>query len=724
MRKLAFPVVLLALGALAQAPAKPAPKPAAPQAPVVAAPKPWNKIVFPKLGDIRLPEVQRYTLPNGMKLFLVEDHRLPLIDGRAIIRTGARWVPADKAGLAGIFGSAQRTGGTKTRSGDQLDEMLEAIAASVETSVGMSSASAAFSAQRGDEDKVLEIFADVLMNPEFRQDKIELAKVTAKTEISRRNDDFQDVARREFRKLVYGPTSPYARHAEYWTIDEISRDDLLAFHRRYYHPNNILLGVWGDFRAAEMKARIERAFANWKPAPRLDLPPVPQVDPGSRSGLFLARKEDVNQTSVRLGHVGGRISDPEYFEVTVLAQILCAGDFSSRVTRKIRSEMGLAYSAGGDWSASYDYSGVFVVGVDTKSETTAKAIEETVKLIREIREKEVSDEELRIAKESLLNSFVFNFQNTGQILERIMTYEYYQYPPDFLDKYRAGIEKVTKADVLRAAQRHLQPAHLAILAVGKDKDFDKPLDKLAGYGPFATVDIAIPDKKPAPPGSPAPSAPAAAVERGRQVLARAIQAAGGAERIRAVRDVEFRAKATLYAPQGELGLDIRDITVLPSTTRQEIETPFGLIINFFDGSNGWAQNPGGLQDLNDQQKTNFRQAFFRQNYHLLSGAPGLSVVFERRDGENDVVLVTRGDDSVRLFVDSAGRIVKKAYRGQTLAGPADLEDTLSDFREVSGVQVPFKSVITANGQKYLEAAVSELKINTGVDPAKLGEKPK
>ncbi len=321
---------ILISGFLLTAQATKAPAPAPKTAPVAPQAKPWDKLAFPKLGAVKLPQIKRYELANGLKLFLVEDHQLPLIDGRAMIRTGGRWEPAEKAGLAGVFGQVLRSGGTKSLTGDQMDEQLEAIAASVESGMGSDSGTATFSALKGNEDKVLGLFADMVINPEFRQDKVDLAKIQVRAGIARRNDDVAQIASREFRKLLYGADSPYALQTEYWTLDAVTRADLQAWHQKYYHPNNTLLAVWGDFNAEEMKARLEKAFSGWKKKDNLDLPPVPQVDSPRRANLSLIRKDDINQTNLRIGHIGGRFDDPDFFATSVMAEILCASGSSPK----------------------------------------------------------------------------------------------------------------------------------------------------------------------------------------------------------------------------------------------------------------------------------------------------------------------------------------------------------------------------------------------------------
>lgn len=447
----------------------------------------YAKLKYQTLRDVQVPEVERVTLPNGMRLFLLEDHELPLINLSLRLRTGSIYEPADKIGLASITGEVMRTGGTTTKTGDQLDEELESIAASVETGIGLNSGSASMSVLKQDLDTGLTILADVLMNPAFRENKIQLAKMQRRSTISRRNDDVGDIAGREFEKLIYGPDSIYARHTEYATIDAITRDDLVAFHKKFYGPNNVMLAVWGDFNTKQMIEKIEKAFEGWQKV-ELDLPEVPKVNYEFRKTVNVVRKDDVNQSNVYLGHIGGLMNDPDYFALIVMNRIL-GGGFTGRLFKNVRSREGLAYSVFGAYSANFDYPGEFYVGCQTKSESTVHAIQAMLEEVRKMQQAEVTDEELALAKDSFLNSFVFNFDTRGEIVNRLMTYEYYGYPADFLQKTKANVEKVTKADVLRVAKKHLQPDKVQILAVGRPDDFDEPLSTL---GSVNEIDVTIP----------------------------------------------------------------------------------------------------------------------------------------------------------------------------------------------------------------------------------------
>jgi predicted Zn-dependent peptidase len=446
----------------------------------------YSQLKYPKIGDVKIPKVERVTLANGMQLFLLEDHELPLVNASAMIRVGSVYEPADKVGLASITGTVMRTGGTTSKTGDQIDEEMEQIAALVETSIELNSGYASMSVLKEDVDKGLAILADVLMNPAFREDKIELAKIAQRSDIARRNDYMRSIANREYVKVIYGPESVYARHTEYATIDNITQDDLVAFHKRFYHPNNVMLAIWGDFDTKQMVAKIGEAFKGWEKVD-VEVPKAPQMQYDFRSTVNLVRKDDINQSAIFLGHIGGMMNDPDYYALTMMNAVLGEG-FTSRLFKNVRSRKGLAYSVFGVYSAGYDHPGVFYVGCQTKSESTVYAIRAMVEEVKKMTESEVTDEELALAKDSYLNSFVFNFDSKGQIINRLMTYEYFGYPADFLEKTKENIEKVTKKDVLRVAQKHLKPDKMQVLAVGRPQDFGEPLSVL---GAVREIDITI-----------------------------------------------------------------------------------------------------------------------------------------------------------------------------------------------------------------------------------------
>jgi len=419
------------------------------------APASYKDLKFPPLRQIEIPNIERVTLPNGMKLYLLEEHELPLVGGFALVRTGNLFDPKDKIGLASITGTVIRSGGTKNTTGDQLDEKLENIAASVESSIGESSGRVSFSALKENADEVLSMFHDVLTGPEFRQDKVDLAKTQYRSGISRRNDDPHGIAQREFSDIIFGRDNPYGWREEYETIDRIKREDLIAFYKRYYFPANVMLAVHGDFSAAEMKAKLEKLFADWT-MQQTAVPPFPKVTAKPAPGIYLAVKEDVTQTFFDMGHLGGLFRDKDYPALEVMGDIL-GGGFPSRLFQKVRTKLGYAYSVSAAWGANYEHPGMFQISGSTKSLSTTETFIAIREEIDRIRSAEVTDQELKTAKETVENSFIFNFDTRSKTLNRLVNYEYFGYPKDFIFQYQKAIAAVTKADVLRVAKQYLRP---------------------------------------------------------------------------------------------------------------------------------------------------------------------------------------------------------------------------------------------------------------------------
>jgi zinc protease len=486
MKKLVLILVLLSAAAWAQAPGGSAARAGGPR-PVATVPA-VKDLRFPPLKPVQIPHVDTFTLPNGMKLYLLEDHELPVVDGTALIRTGNLFDPADKVGLATITGVVIRSGGTRTKSGDQLDQELENIAASVESRIDETSGTVSFSALKENTDEVLAAFHDVLTEPEFRQDKVDLAKSQIRAGIARRNDDAHGVAQREFARIVYGPNTPYGWQIEYATINRVSREDLAAFYKRYFFPANVMLAVWGDFRSAEMKARLETLFAGWR-VTQPAVPAFPEVRQSPAPGVYLATKTDVAQTFFEAGQLGGVLRDKDFPALEVMADIL-GGGFRSRLFQRVRSRMGDAYEIEADWGANYDHPGLFRISGSTKSASTVETIRAIQEEVQKIRTAEVADEELSAAKQTALNGLVFAFDTRSKTLARVLTYEYYGYPKDFIDQYQKALAAVTKADVLRVAKQRLDPASFTIVAAGNPKDFGKPLESLGV--PVKIIDLTIP----------------------------------------------------------------------------------------------------------------------------------------------------------------------------------------------------------------------------------------
>jgi zinc protease len=674
----------------------------------------YKDLKYSPLPPIKIPEPATLTLANGLKIFLLEDHELPVVSGFALIRTGNLFDPPDKRGLAGITGETIRAGGTKSKTGDQIDEQLEDMAASVESHIGESNGTLSFSSLKENTDQVLAVYADVMMNPEFRQDKVDLAITQLRSGIARRNDDPGGIVEREFSSVLYGRDTPYGWDVQYTHAGSIRRKDVIDFYRRYYFPGNIALAIYGDFSTDEMKEKLTRLFAAWT-ANQPPVPKFPEVRKLPVPGVFLAAKPDVTQTFFEIGHLGGVLNDKDYPALEVTAEIL-GGGFSSRLFQRVRTQLGYAYNINATWGARYDHPGLFTIGGSTQSLHTV----DTLRAIREeldrIRAGEVTDQELQTAKDTALNSFVFYFDRPSKTLNRLMIYQYYGYPKDFIFQFQKAVASVTKTDVLRAARKYLKPEDLTIVAVGNPADFKTPLTELGLK--VQPIDLTIPEPaKETPPVSPAN------LEKGKQLLRRVQQALGGADKLAAVKDITYQADVEIQTPGGALKATQRNLLLLPGAMRQEAQLPFGKHIAYSDGQSGWMLGPQGPQNLPAPVQKQIRGELFRQLFTLaLSDRdPGRKV---NAVADDAVEISDAAGESVRVQIDPAsGLPMKLTYSGEGMGAPGDVEERYADWRDVGGLKVPYKITINQNGKKFADVTITDYKINSGVTIADLSKKP-
>jgi zinc protease len=678
----------------------------------------WRQIKKPELPAFHPKEPTRIQLVNGMIVFLQEDHELPLIDGTAYIRGGSRDVPAGKTGLTSIYASSWRTGGTKTKTGDQLDDELEARAAHVETGGGAATTSVSFSCLKGDFDFVFDVFKDVLRNPEFRQDKIDLAKNRMRTAISRRNDDISDIAGREAGKVAYGKDNPYAREPEYATVNATTRQDLFDWHASHVYPNNIIFGIVGDFDSAAMEKRLRDTFESWAAGQKYAAQQIQFMEP--KPGIYFVNKDDVNQSVIHMVKLGIRRDNPDYFPVQVMNDVF-GGGFASRLFKRLRTEAGLAYDVGGGIGAAYDHPGLLNIEMGTKSSTTIEGIQGLYREVNDMRTNPVTQGELQHGKDSILNSFIFNFDTPEKVLLERMTYELYGYPADFLERFRAGIEKTTGQDVDRVARKYLNKDQLAVLVVGNAADFDKPLSAL---GPVTNIDITIPspDAGGSPGGNPAAAVPATSNPEGKALLAKVIESNGGAQKLAAVKSTHRKATIALKTPQGEMAIESDSIELLPDKVRLQLQTPNGAftMVSAPDGS--FVQLPNGVQPMPAGQRHDLLKSMQRTVWNVARHSSDPKYAFaangvEQVGGLHASVLDIQTDlQKLRWYVDAkSGRILRAQFEATTQAGPATRVVDYSDWKTVDGITVPFHEEATDNGEPSGSVKITTFEFNQQVD---------
>lgn len=672
--------------------------------------KDYREIQTPPLRAFTMPQPKRVQLANGLVIFLQEDHELPLIAGQIDIHGGSRNVPAEKSGLFETFTSAWRNGGTTSTSGDQLDELLESRAARVETYGDADSTSMRFDLLKGDFDKLFPVVIDLLRNPAFPQAKIDLARTQIESAISRRNDNPGSILARESGKLGYGADSPFVREATYATVRSITRDDLVALHKRLLHPNDMIVSVSGDFDSAKMEATLRRTFEPW-PRGSQTTKPDDRGHPAA-PGYYFVAKDDVTQSSIALVHPATLLrNNPDYFPAIIFNEIL-SGGFSGRLMNRLRTELGLTYGVGGGLGAGWDHPTLFSASMSTKSGTTMQAVDALRAEIAAVQTKPFTADELQHAKESLLNAFVFSADSRRKVLDQRVMLEFYGYPPDFYQRYPANLQKVTADDVARVAKSYIHPDQFRVLILGNEKEFDKPL---ASLGSVTKLDITTPEPPSATPagsgsaatGSAAVSPePAGSNAAGLALAQKVREFLGGAAKIDAVKTLRSHVAMTMQSPNGPVSLDVRKTTQYPDREQTVMQTPSGEVTLVATGEGGFMAAPAGVRDMPAAQREEAIRSMQGELIPLLASSPTATY---RSDAPGVLQIGT-----TTLEVDPAtGRVLRKTAR--TARGEQVTE--YSDWKQFGGLNLPSKFRTTRRGEEVGSGEIQSVELNVAVDPA-------
>jgi len=439
----------------------------------------------------------RVVLKNGMVVFIAEDKTLPLVNVAITLRSGSWLDPAGKEGLAAFTGSQIRRGGTKNLTAEQLDERFDFLAAQASTGIGATAGSAGLNCLADNLDESLKLFVEMLKEPRFQEDRLALAKEQSLQAMKKRNDDSADIESTEWNALTYGEGHFTNRFTTEASIKAITRDDLVAFHKRTVHPSAMVAAVSGAFDRAQMIRKLEAAFAGW-PGAAPTLPAIPETVESVAPGVYRLPK-DVNQGRVSIGEVTVKRNHPDVYALEVMNEILGGAGFTSRITTTVRSNEGLAYSAGSGIGFGTYYPGRFRAGFQSKSETVILATKLVLGEIQKMRDTLVTAQELDTIKKSLTETFPSNFASKAAAVGIFAADEYTKQDPTYWQTYRDRIKAVTAADVQRVARQHLVPEKLIVLVVGNQAAIDKgdgknalDLASLAPGGKVTTLSLRDP----------------------------------------------------------------------------------------------------------------------------------------------------------------------------------------------------------------------------------------
>jgi predicted Zn-dependent peptidase len=429
-----------------------------------------DNLSYPPL-DFQVPRTERFQLANGIVVYFQEDREVPLVSVQAFLKVGSCRDPEGREGLAELTATVMRTGGIRSLKGRAVDERLDFLAAEADIAAGPETTTASLSVLKKDLPEGLAIFSGMFREPAFEEERLALAKDLKKEDLRRIADDPQRLAFREFGRFFYR-NSPWGRLASLASIDSIRRTDLVLFHQQYYSPGNLWIAISGDLSRKEAEAALEGAFGTWAAtAPPVGEPPPPVPN---RRGIRLIDR-DISQSIVIVGHPAPPKKAPDYHAFLVLDFLLGSGGFSSRIFQEIRTDQGLAYSTGSFYRGrpGYGLEGAYAL---TRTDATLRVLEILEMILAESSEGTFSPADLKLAKDSLLNRFLFSFQSPAQIVRNRLLVEFDGLPPDYLESYRENIRRVTLDDLRATARRWLDRDRASILVLGNARAFGCGLD--------------------------------------------------------------------------------------------------------------------------------------------------------------------------------------------------------------------------------------------------------
>jgi predicted Zn-dependent peptidase len=442
------------------------------------------------------PQQFRRTLPCGVSAYIAENHEVPTFQLTVLVRAGSMYEPPEKAGLADMTGYLMRNGGIEGMTAKELDERLAFLAGEITVSIGGSRGEARLFCLSKDIAEGLDLLRRVLRTPVFEQAALDRYRKDVLSELSQRNASTRAIESREWMFLLYGDhpaTMPYRRTEQ--SVNAITRADLTAFHERFFFPQNCILAVSGDFETDEIVGRLDGLFEGW-PDRDLTLPEIPDRIPDPEPGVYMIKKDGVNQSRIRIGHIGVRRDIPDQYALMVMNDILGGGGFTSRIVRRVRSDEGLAYNTGSAFDRPVLYPGTFRAWFQTKHATAAFGTRIMVDEIERITRERVDEETVENAKASFIGNLVNPFSSRDRIVNTFADDEYTGRPDDYWRSYTKRMRSVTPDDVLAAARTYLHPEKLVFLVVGDPEAVmagsDKHEERFSDFGEITVLPLRDP----------------------------------------------------------------------------------------------------------------------------------------------------------------------------------------------------------------------------------------
>jgi zinc protease len=716
--------------------------------------------------EVKFPPYEVRTLANGMQVLTVLHHEQPAVTMHLLVRAGAAQDPAKKEGVA--FLAAQLLDqGTTTRTANQIADQIDSIGGSLGVSSQQDRTIASAVVMKDSFDFGMNLVADIVHSPSFDPAEIERQKEQISSLLRVNAEDPDYIANIVFDRLVYG-FHPYGLPGSGTpeTIASITRDDLRAFHRRYFVPNNMILAIVGDVTGDEAFSAAQRVFGSWT---RAEVPPMTVPDPPRPTRrVVVIDKPDAVQTEIRAGQLAIQRKHPDYLAWDLAIRIL-GGEGANRLHRVLRSERGLTYGASADMEARKQ-AGDFVAETDTRTETTGEALRLMKAEMVKLQDVLVSPRELGDAQAYLAGSFPLTIETPNDIAVQVLNAVFYELPLDEIGTFHTRVLSVTPSDVQRVARQYIQPDNLSIVLVGNAKAFVAQL-RDAGFREFEVIPLSEldlssatlkrerrgssnaspvfgparpaqarlvpiafqvttpraqtqPAPRPAAPANPAgqpqqPRPPASGEGAASELLRRVIDARGGLAALRGVRSVVAETETTFMDEKGQAAATTRTRTyvVYPDKFRVDASIQGDLVSQVYNAGRAWERSPAGVRDLPSQIRDDASASVKRDTIPLLvAAADGRVPIRALSEGALRVLEIgTSGPDQVRLFVDDQMLIVKQQFNSPG-AGPRQ-EESFSDYRQAGGLRVPFQAFVSRDGKVIVKRTLTRIAFNETIDPA-------
>ena len=436
---------------------------------------------------LRVPSWTRATLANGAEFIVSEKHDLPLVSFAITFQGGTyQSESASRRGVASITATMLNEG-TRSRDGEALSNALQLLGSSVNVNVGGESGSIRFQSTTARFPQVLEILSDMLVNPSFPPEALERLRAQRLVALTQARDQPASIASRVFPRILYGPAHPFGQNVTEDSLNAITRDDVVAFHQRYFQPGRALVTVVGDVNTSSVKGIVEKALAAWPKGGDKPSFQYPDLSARRTSTIFLVDKPGAAQSTFSIGNTGPPRNTPDHHALEVMNTML-GGMFQSRLNANIREEKGYSYGV----SSSFAFGkgpGAFRAGGDIVSAKSDVALIEFMKELRGIGgSRPITDEELTTAKESLIQRLPGTFGSVQSVNNAIVSLWTEALPENYYQQYESKISAVRKEDVVRVAKQYIDLDHLTIVIVGDRSSIEGPL-KATGIAPIVTADL-------------------------------------------------------------------------------------------------------------------------------------------------------------------------------------------------------------------------------------------